>query len=355
VASSAQHPRSLSKASARRIIALSAATALMIMSLLAPQAHGKKSLDELRAGLERLQAELDDATARVEALRFRENGQRFTIARIDQEINELRDQRLRLQDRAVAAARRIYMASNSDTLDVLLSSESVAEIASRSQSLAQVSDLDQKSLGDLVRSDARLRQLQDELIGKTDGLTQVRSSLDAESKQLQARFEALTAEYNDLKQKLAEAARKTAAATSAQVVFSASGMACPIAAPNSFIDSWGYPRSGGRTHEGTDVMAAMGAPVVAITDGRITYEGTGISAGKWLILSGDDGHSYYYMHNQSNLVASGRVKAGQKIATVGDTGNAIGGPPHVHFEYHPGGGGPVNPYPLLAEVCRGER
>ena len=339
----------------RRTAAVCAAVALTILSLVAPQAHGRKTLDDLRAGLDRLQGELDEATARVEALRFRENGRRFTIARIDQQINDLRTQRLRLQERAVAAARRIYMASNSDTLDVLLSSESVAEIASRTQSLAQVSAFDESSLAELVRADARLTELQDDLISKTDGLTAIRASLDAESDQLQAQFEALTDEYNELKRKLDAAARKAASKAGGQVTFSASGMACPIAAPNSFIDSWGYPRSGGRTHVGTDMMAAMGAPVVAITDGRITFEGTGITAGKWLILSGDDGHSYYYMHNQSNLVSSGRVKAGQMIATVGDTGNAIGGPPHVHFEYHPGGGGPVNPYPLLAEVCRGER
>jgi murein DD-endopeptidase MepM/ murein hydrolase activator NlpD len=339
----------------RRIAALSAAAALTILSLVAPQAHGRKSMDDLRADLDRLQAELDDATARVEALRFRENGRRLTIARIDQEIDELRDQRLRLQERAVAAARRIYMSSNSDTLDVLLNSESVAEIASKTQSLAQLSESDEQSLEELSTADERWRKLQADLISKTDGLTAIRASLDAESERLQTQFEALTAEYNELKQKLEEAAQKAAANTAAQVVYSANGMACPIAAPNSFIDSWGYPRPGGRTHKGTDMMAAMGAPVVAITDGRITYEGTGVTAGKWLILSGDDGNSYYYMHNQSNLVASGRVKVGQQIATVGDTGNAIGGPPHVHFEYHPGGGGPVNPYPLLAEACRGER
>jgi peptidoglycan LD-endopeptidase LytH len=339
----------------RRITALSAAVALTLLALVAPQAHGRKSLDELKEGLERVQAELDEATARVEALRFRENGRRLTIARIDLEINKVRDQRLRLQERAVAAARRIYMASNSDTLDVLLSSESVAEIASRTQSLAQLSESDEQSLEELAAADLRLRELQDDLISKTDGLTAIRASLDSESDRLQAQFEALTDEYNELKQKLEEAARKAAANTAGEVVYSANGMACPIAAPNSFIDSWGYPRPGGRTHKGTDMMAAMGAPVVAITNGRITYEGTGITAGKWLILSGDDGNSYYYMHNQSNLISSGRVKAGQQIATVGDTGNAIGGPPHVHFEYHPGGGGPVNPYPLLAEVCRGER
>lgn len=355
VAPSAVHPRPRTKRSFRRLLALSAVAALAIVSVQAPQAHGQKMLDEIRAGLDRLQAELDEATAHVEALRFQENGRRLTIARIDQEINDLRNQRLQLEERAVAAARRIYIASNSDTLDVLLSSESVAEIASRSQSLAQISAFDAASLESLSAADTRLRDLQSDLIEKTDGLTVIRSRLDAESDDLQQRFEELTSEYNDLKKKLEEAARKASAGSDPQVVYSASGMACPIAAPNSFIDSWGYPRSGGRTHEGTDMMAAMGAPVVAITNGTITFEGTGITAGKWLILSGDDGHSYYYMHNQSNLVSGGRVKAGHLIATVGDTGNAIGGPPHVHFEYHPNGGGPVNPYPLLAEICRGER
>jgi murein DD-endopeptidase MepM/ murein hydrolase activator NlpD len=91
-------------------------------------------------------------------------------------------------------------------------------------------------------------------------------------------------------------------------------------------------------------MAAAGTPVVAIVTGTITYAGYGSSAGNWLQLSGDDGNGYWYMHNQVNLVSGGRVSVGQQIATVGNTGNASGGPPHVHFEFHPGGGGPVNPY-----------
>jgi murein DD-endopeptidase MepM/ murein hydrolase activator NlpD len=176
---------------------------------------------------------------------------------------------------------------------------------------------------------------------------QTRTRLDEESELLQARFVDATAAYEKLKEKLATAAGGV------EPVINADGMTCPIAAPNSFIDSWGYPRSGGRTHEGTDMMAASGAPVVAIADGQITYEGYGTLSGNWIILSGDDGNDYMYMHNKENLVSSGRVRAGEQIATVGDTGNAAGTPPHVHFEYHPGGGGPVNPYPLLLKVCRG--
>jgi murein DD-endopeptidase MepM/ murein hydrolase activator NlpD len=63
------------------------------------------------------------------------------------------------------------------------------------------------------------------------------------------------------------------------VPVAASGMTCPVAGPNSFIDSWGFPRSGGRTHEGTDIVAAFGTPVVAIVSGTITYAGYGSSAG----------------------------------------------------------------------------
>jgi murein DD-endopeptidase MepM/ murein hydrolase activator NlpD len=98
------------------------------------------------------------------------------------------------------------------------------------------------------------------------------------------------------------------------------------------------------------MMADYGTPIVAIVPGTITYSGYSGSGGNMLFLSGNDGNTYWYLHNQENLVTSGGVSAGQQIGTVGDTGNATG-IPHLHFEYHPGGGGPVNPYPLVASIC----
>jgi murein DD-endopeptidase MepM/ murein hydrolase activator NlpD len=130
------------------------------------------------------------------------------------------------------------------------------------------------------------------------------------------------------------------------------GYVCPVAHP-SFTDTWGDRRSGGRRHQGTDVMAPYGAPVFAVTSGVIetNYSSAG---GIALYLRGTDGDEYYYAHNSRNAASSGeRVAAGQLIAYVGTTGNARGGPAHVHFERHPGGGRAVDPYPFLVRACRG--
>lgn len=311
-------------------------------------------VEQLKADLDALQQELDRSTVRVEDLRTRENDLRFAVARTSEEIRTLQLERQELEARAVSAARRIYMSSNSEVLEVLLTSESWAEIARESQAFTHVSQFDLTALRGLEQAENDLVGLRNDLIEEADALTATRARLEVETEQLQGKFQAATQEYVELKKKLAAARARRAAAVDDGIAFiTSSGMTCPIAAPNAFIDSWGFPRDGGaRTHEGADVMAEMGAPVVAVIDGTITYEGVGVTAGNWLELTGVDGNVYWYMHNQKNLVTAGRVKVGEQIATVGDTGNALGGPPHVHFELHPGGGGPMNPYPLLVDICR---
>jgi murein DD-endopeptidase MepM/ murein hydrolase activator NlpD len=130
-----------------------------------------------------------------------------------------------------------------------------------------------------------------------------------------------------------------------------SGYVCPVRGRTDFTDTWGDVRPGGRRHQGTDVLAAYGAPVVAVTSGVI-HTAYSSSGGISLYLRGTDGDEYFYAHNSRNVAADGeRVQTGDLIAYVGTTGNARGGPAHVHFERHPDGGRPVDPYLFLVRAC----
>ena len=100
------------------------------------------------------------------------------------------------------------------------------------------------------------------------------------------------------------------------------------------------------------MMAAHGTPNVAVVSGTFKTHHSRLG-GLSIYLKGDDGHTYYYAHLSSISVTDGqRVKAGDVIGAVGNTGNAITTPPHLHWQVHPGGGAPVNPYPLAMALCR---
>lgn len=125
---------------------------------------------------------------------------------------------------------------------------------------------------------------------------------------------------------------------------------CPVPSAR-FTDTWGAPRSGGRSHRGTDLMASSGAPAYAVADG-VVRTSSGGAGGIALYLRATNGDVFYYAHNSSNVARNGeRVQAGQLIARVGSSGNASSSAPHVHFERQPGGGASVNPYRFLRGIC----
>jgi len=139
-----------------------------------------------------------------------------------------------------------------------------------------------------------------------------------------------------------------------RVVDVSAGWVFPVEGPNSFIDSFGAPRSGGRTHKGTDIMTPLNTPVVAVVDGVIsrTHPVESGLGGITIYLRGADGNTYYYAHLtsiKSGITGGVRVSAGEVIGFAGNTGNARGGETHLHFEIRPGGGAAVNPYPTLVK------
>jgi len=124
---------------------------------------------------------------------------------------------------------------------------------------------------------------------------------------------------------------------------------CPLQG-SAYGDSWGAPRSGGRRHQGVDMLAPAGSPLIAVVSGYVNQT-TNPLGGVALQLFGDNGTRYYYAHLSAYEGLSGWVPQGQVIGYVGDSGNAVG-IPHLHFEIHPGGGIPVNPYlSVLSAGC----
>ena len=128
---------------------------------------------------------------------------------------------------------------------------------------------------------------------------------------------------------------------------------CPVAGAVSFTDSWGDPRSGGRAHKGVDMIAARGVPIVAIYSGRIQRTSNSSLGGKSIYFVSDAGDLYYYAHldDFGDIGAGQNVPAGYVIGYNGSSGNAPEYLPHLHFEYHPGGGSAVNPYSLVRGLC----
>lgn len=114
-------------------------------------------------------------------------------------------------------------------------------------------------------------------------------------------------------------------------------------------DTWHDPRGGGRVHEGQDIFADRGTLVRSATDGLVRKVGKSSRGGNHVFITGAGGRRYYYAHLEavSPLISEG-VKVGKNtiIGSVGNSGNATGTPPHLHFGVYTGIG-TINPLPLL--------
>jgi murein DD-endopeptidase MepM/ murein hydrolase activator NlpD len=141
----------------------------------------------------------------------------------------------------------------------------------------------------------------------------------------------------------------------AVTVTTAAGLAFPVSGKSSrAIGSYfGDPRDGGaREHEGIDIFAARGTPVIAVADGVITDVGNTRLGGRvvWQYDAKRD-VTYYYAHLNTQEVRAGqRVNAGATVGTVGNTGNARTTPPHLHFAVYRPGRVAINPVPFIFDA-----
>ena len=126
----------------------------------------------------------------------------------------------------------------------------------------------------------------------------------------------------------------------------------PVAGEAYFSDDFGDPRFTlePHFHQGNDIFAAFDTPVRSPADGVLQYSVEPLAGGNAAYVTTPDGTWYYMAHLNSfapGLSSGMSVRQGQLVGFTGDTGNAKGGAPHVHFEVHPRGGAAVNPKPIL--------
>ena len=115
-------------------------------------------------------------------------------------------------------------------------------------------------------------------------------------------------------------------------------------------DTWGGARSEGRSHEGIDIFAPRNTPIQATTQGVISKIGDDRLGGQVVVIIGPGGAGHYYAHleDYADISTNQWIEAGDIIGYVGDSGNAKGTPPHVHYGVYINGSA-VNPYPLLVK------
>jgi murein DD-endopeptidase MepM/ murein hydrolase activator NlpD len=320
------------------------------------QAHA--AYQERQSAFEEAALAWERTLQEMEAIRYERDRLAGVVDRREAEIDGIE---ARLQELAVD----MYMQGGSgselvlfaDSVDELITGSEFLAAASRQESgsldemLAARADLERfrADLGDL---DAELRIVEAEQAAVSEQLGTLAEEAQAAYSQLSGRCQDLTSRRN-AEVAAARAAEQARQRGSSGGVGAIPGFRCPLPG-SSFIDSWGFPRSGGRAHKGVDMFQRWDANVIASASGRVSL-GNGGLGGRTIWLVGDDGYGYYYAHLNSFNVSSGqRVNAGDVIGYNGDSGNARGGSPHLHFEIHPGGRGgrAVNPYPTVAAACR---
>ena len=316
----------------------------------------KDQLDAYRAA----QAEFEDAALdyeaalnEVAALELKQGRMQASVDSQEAALEVVQDQ---LEEQAV----QMYMRGGFNNPGIILSASSVDEIMTTSEFLNSATTGGQQSINDIVAAKGELNRFQDDLAVvhgelKTaeaealDLVTRQEAAMEAEQAayaKLSGKCKDLTAQYE---REQAEA--KARAAQRRRGSVQVGSFICPITpGRTSFIDSWGFPRSGGRSHKGTDMFAARGEPLYAVQAGTARASSNRLG-GLSVHLTSDSGFRYYYAHLDSHAFSgSRRVSQGEVVGYNGNTGNARGTSPHLHFEIRSGGGS-VNPYPTLKAAC----
>jgi murein DD-endopeptidase MepM/ murein hydrolase activator NlpD len=326
----------------------------------------QQAQDDLEAAI----LELDIVTSRLENLVYTIGLTESRIVTYEDEVGALKENAQQLFLEAYTSGGRaiVSAAFEAGTIQDLLTSQQLMnnaasrDLADLDRYQAVAREMDRLKV-DLVAQQAEVEVVEDETAAAADHANtlsqQAKAVYNQASAAEQAAIDNLAKERRELQAAVAlKRARDVAAANSKSGT--AAGLPpaatpnfyCPVQGGASFIDSWGFPRSGGRRHKGVDMFNSRNTPLIAVVDGRIKFSSNSLG-GRSTHLYAADGTVYYYTHleaHPSNVSSGQYVNAGTIVGYLGNSGNARYTSPHLHFEIRPGGV-TVNPYPTVRHYC----
>jgi murein DD-endopeptidase MepM/ murein hydrolase activator NlpD len=311
----------------------------------------KHSKHELQEAKDKYRAQ----TRKIRALQRVMNRLATRISRAEQEIlgietrlDKLQRQMTKLQVRAALLqaklderSREAYMSGGVPILYVLTAT-SAADAASRMSFLTEMNRRDAVLAGKVRETTDRIAQIEAEVVRGRQIVELQKRSLEMDRKELQ--------------RKMGESRRLVAKLSGRieQIQIEISLMrplaVCPVGGPHAISDNFGDPRpepgGGFHWHQGDDIMAASGTPILAPFDGVASVSHSFLG-GLGVYVHGEYG--FVYNAHLSQLGTLGPVQVGDVVGYVGSTGHSSG--PHDHFEWHPENGPAVDPYEFLMLVC----
>ncbi|MBN2028492.1 MAG: peptidoglycan DD-metalloendopeptidase family protein [Actinobacteria bacterium] len=336
------------KRSVRLIVIAWVAPLLLLLAFPFPAAAA--TLEEKQAEANRVRQQIEAMKAESQQLAQEYNVALTEYESIRSEVEENREELEKAQSDYKRARtilhdrlRSIYKSGEVSSVEVLLESTSLDDFLTRYDFFSYIGNRDFQLFDEVKRLREEISERQRSLEEQEARQRQLLGSVNAKRQAMEASLEQQQAYLDSLNKEILELLALTGGGGTA-VMTPIGSFIFPVRGPHTFSNDWHAPRTG-HLHQGNDIFAAEGVPCVACVNGTV-HHGEGKNAGLYVRLVGDDGNVFYYMHLQ-RFAATGHVSAGTVIGYVGDTGNAEGGPPHLHFEVHPGGGAAVNPYPYL--------
>ncbi len=282
-----------------------------------------------------------------------------------QQVFALREEQADLAEQAAVARARASQAEDEAETTLATVEELREEAAQLTAEVEEQEEAEAALLASLEADEEETEAMLVRVAAQVDELEEDLAEQRArEEEERQAQLEAERAAQAEAEAEAEDGNGSSAASGSSQPGASGGpavdGLVCPVqgaAAGRDFTNDWGYPRAGGRYHQGNDIFAARGTPVVAVDDGEVIRMNGPSSptslGGITVTYRTADGSEWYNAHLDSvanGISVGASVSRGDRIGTVGDTGNARGTPPHLHLGRRYGGSW-VNPWPTISPVC----